>query len=121
MFRSASDEDKKILGDMVNDVHGQFIDAILNQRKNLNRQQLVEIADGRVLSGKQAYKLGLVDALGTTSDALETLVADLGFGEDYQILYQEPQPPLSDLLQLLESAKSLLPQKSNFPLKFLAY
>ena len=122
MFRSASDADKEILEGMVNDVHGQFIDAILEQRKNLDRQQLIKVADGRILSGKQAYKIGLIDALGTSSDALNSLATDLGFGETYQVLYKEADNLLlEDLLGVFKSAKSLLSQKAPLPLKFLAY
>ncbi len=121
MFRDSSDEEKRILADMVNDVHEQFVDAILAQRKNLDRQQLVEVADGRVLSGRQAYHLGLVDALGSASDALRTLVEDLGLEGGYQILYQDSEPSWLDVLGQIKRAKNFLSQKPSFSLKFLAY
>ncbi len=73
IYRKLTPEEKKIFQDTVDDVYAQFIDAILEGRKNvkLTKKQIEEIADGRVLSGKQAFNKKLVDELGDLDDAIE--------------------------------------------------
>lgn len=73
MYRKLTPEEKKIFQDTVDDVYAQFIDVVLEGRKNvkLTRKQIEEIADGRVLSGRQAFNKKLVDELGDLDDAIE--------------------------------------------------
>jgi protease-4 len=70
-------EQKKLIKDTVLDVYNQFINAILKYR-NIKREKLLEIADGRILSGKQAYNLGLIDRLGNLQDAIDEARKSLG-------------------------------------------
>ncbi len=56
--------------------------TIVGEGRNMTRDQVDEIAQGRVWSGKQAHKLGLVDNLGSLSDAIES-AAKLAGIEDY--------------------------------------
>jgi len=58
-----------VLQTLLDDVHGQFIDAVAKGRK-LPREQVVQFADGRVFSGTQALALKMVDALGGLEDAI---------------------------------------------------
>ena len=63
--------EKKLLSEMINNVHQQFRNVILESRKTkITLEQLNEIADGRVLTGEQALKVGLVDILGNFQDAV---------------------------------------------------
>lgn len=73
IYRKLTPEEKKIFQDTVDDVYAQFIDAVLEGRKNvkLTKKQIEEIADGRVMSGRQAFNKKLVDELGSLDDAIE--------------------------------------------------
>jgi len=81
-----TDEQKKLLEDTVKDVYEQFLDAIVKYRP-IKKEKLREYADGRIFSGRQALKLGLVDKLGNVQDALEEArkLANLKKGQ-YQII-----------------------------------
>ena len=67
--RPMTPEERRVLQTLLDDVHGQFIDAVAAGRK-LPREQVVQFADGRVFSGSQALTLKMVDALGGLEDAV---------------------------------------------------
>jgi len=72
-YRKLTPEEKKLFQETIDDVHSQFIDAVFEGRKHkkLTREQIKEIADGRVMSGKQAMEKKLIDQLGGLDDAIE--------------------------------------------------
>jgi protease-4 len=67
--RAMTPEERRVLQTLLDDVHGQFIDAVARGRK-LDRERVVQFADGRVFSGTQALQLKMVDALGGLEDAI---------------------------------------------------
>ena len=73
MYRELTPEEKELFQETIDDVYEQFLDVILENRQHaeLTREQLKEIADGRVMSGRQALEKKLVDELGDLSDAIE--------------------------------------------------
>ena len=73
--REMTQEEKDLMQNIVNDSYSQFIDAITvgrisrndmytAEKTELTVKTLKENADGRVFTGRQASKLGFVDALG---------------------------------------------------------
>jgi len=75
-LRDMSPEERRILGTMLDDVHRQFIAAVATGR-HMDEAKIQPLADGRVYSGEQALRLGLVDQLGNFQDAI-TLAAEKG-------------------------------------------
>jgi protease-4 len=67
--RAMTEEDQKYFQQLIDDVKGQFMDVVIRERK-LPRQKVLALADGRVFTGEQAVKVGLVDTIGTYEDAL---------------------------------------------------
>ena len=92
-IREMTDEEKKLLGDVLDNVHAQFIAAIAKGR-NMTVDQVRPYADGRIFSGEQAKELNLVDQLGGLQDAVQ-LAAERGgiSGEPRWIEIEEEQPP----------------------------
>ncbi|MEO0291236.1 MAG: signal peptide peptidase SppA [candidate division WOR-3 bacterium] len=68
-FRDISEEEKKYLEDLLDDVYRQFFKEV-SIRRNLDTLNLKEWAEGKIFTGRQAKKLGLIDTLGTYEDAL---------------------------------------------------
>uniref|UniRef100_A0A7V3ZZF8 Signal peptide peptidase SppA n=1 Tax=candidate division WOR-3 bacterium TaxID=2052148 RepID=A0A7V3ZZF8_UNCW3 len=62
-FKEISDEERKILQNIIEQGYNNFVDVVARGRK-LERNKVLEIADGRVLTGNDAFKLGLVDTVG---------------------------------------------------------
>jgi len=71
IFRSMKKEEREILQNVLDNVHEQFIKAVADGRKMLF-EDVKKIADGRVFTGEQALKVGLVDELGNLEDAVKT-------------------------------------------------
>lgn len=75
-IREMTPEEKNLLQEVVDDIHRQFVSAVVTSRK-LTREQSESIADARIFTGAQAKAIGLVDELGNFSDAV-ALAAKLG-------------------------------------------
>jgi protease-4 len=67
--RPMTPDERRVMQALLDDVHGQFIDAVAAGRK-LPREDVARFADGRVFSGVQAKELRMVDALGGLEDAV---------------------------------------------------
>jgi protease IV len=74
-FREMTKEEKVLLQGVIEDVHDQFVEVVAANRK-LPKEKLQDLADGRVFTGRQALKAGLVDYLGGIEYA-STIVAEL--------------------------------------------
>jgi protease IV len=68
--RPMTPEERRVIQALLDDVHGQFIEAVAKGRK-LDRSAVVKFADGRVFSGTQALGLKMVDALGGLEEAID--------------------------------------------------
>lgn len=84
-FREFNAKDKAYFEQLGIDLYEQFVDQVASARK-LPREKVLEIADGRVLSGRQAHDVGLVDELGGMAEALTYLQKQADIGE-YDIVY----------------------------------
>jgi signal peptide peptidase SppA len=71
-YKKLSKEDRDILQALIMDSYDQFTTAVAEGRK-MPIARVRTLADGRIYSGRQAYKLGLVDQLGSYTDALALL------------------------------------------------
>ena len=72
MYRPMTDEEKKLLQALIDDSYDQFVTAVSEGRK-MEKEKVKKLADGRIYSGRQALKNGLVDKLGSYHDALDEL------------------------------------------------
>ncbi len=69
-YRNLSSEERKYLEKKVENIHNQFINAI-SRARGLPLEKVKSIADGRIFTGEEAVKIGLVDRLGNFWDAVE--------------------------------------------------
>jgi protease-4 len=92
-LRAMTDEERRLLEGLLENVHGQFIAAVAKGRR-LPAEDVRKLADGRIFSGEQALDLHLVDQLGGLRDAVELAAKRAGIpGEPSWIEYQKRQPP----------------------------
>lgn len=97
-FRPLGEKDRAILESMVDDVYDQFV-AVIKAERGLSDTQLRGLADGRVLSGRQAVEAGLVDRTGNLSDAISLAGRMSGLGDDPEVVRPpEPRPSLLDVI-----------------------
>ena len=109
MFRTMSDGDREILQGLLDDVHGQFIDAVAEGR-DMPSDRVREFADGRVFTGRQAHEAGLVDALGTLEDAVAEAGRMAGIEGEPDVVTKEKRFSFRDLMRgsLADTASRLL-------------
>ena len=92
-LREMSEEEKRLLDDLLQNVHTQFIAAVSRGRK-LPVEQVRQLADGRIYSGEQSRDLKLVDQLGGLRDAVQLAAERAGIsGEPSWIEIEKRQPP----------------------------
>jgi len=82
--RTMTDEEREVLQSMTNDIYEQFVEAV-SQGRGMSEEEVLEVADGRILTGRQAQELGLVDKLGDLYDAVD-LAAKLAEIDDPAIV-----------------------------------
>ncbi|WP_038055829.1 signal peptide peptidase SppA [Thermodesulfobacterium hydrogeniphilum] len=70
IYRPLTPEERKYLSKKIKIVHEQFIRAVSKERK-IPIEKVKEIADGRIFTGEEAFKLGLIDKIGNFWDAVE--------------------------------------------------
>jgi|GEM_PF-241551 len=73
--RRLSDEERALFQNMLDETHTQFRNAVLEGRPKLKKDDVWAFADGRIFTGEQAQRLGLVDKLGTEYDAIHEAAA----------------------------------------------
>ncbi|AGL03862.1 signal peptide peptidase SppA [Desulfoscipio gibsoniae] len=90
--REITEREQQIFQSMVDDMYEQFVDTV-SEGRGIDQARVREVADGRVFTGSQAIKNGLVDDLGNFYDAID-IAADLaGIKGEPEIIDLSPQYP----------------------------
>jgi len=96
--RPMTDNEKILIQKMVERGYETFTKRCADGR-NMSIEDIKKIAEGRVYSGIDAKKLGLVDELGTVQDAIR-IAAEKAEMTDYQVAdYPEPKPFMAQLME----------------------
>ncbi|HWF19128.1 MAG TPA: signal peptide peptidase SppA [Verrucomicrobiae bacterium] len=102
-----SPEEKQMVQDLITETYDKFKSVVADGRKSAFRrnkgQKLsddwTDYADGRILSGKQAYKLGFVDEIGDFDTTVDTAKRLAGIGRA-DIVEYKPIFDLSNIFRL---------------------
>ena len=68
------DEERAVLQGLVDDAYQQFVSIVAGGRK-MDRDRVIQLADGRIYNGSQAKSLGLVDEIGDLEQAIDRAAA----------------------------------------------
>jgi len=90
--REMTPEEQALLQELVDDIYDQFLDMVARDR-NIKKENLREIADGRVFTGRQAHKLGLVDYLGDMGYAVKLAGEMAGIKGKPELEYPKKKGP----------------------------
>jgi protease-4 len=71
-FRAMSGDEQKIIQRLVDEALEEFVAAV-DEGRELTREEVEALADGRIMSGRQALQLGLIDSLGNQDDAFKII------------------------------------------------
>lgn len=96
-----SSEEKAIAQTQVDDIYNDFIGKVAEGR-GMNIEQVHELAQGRVWSGEEAVKNGLVDEIGTLEDAIAE-AAQRAEVDDYDIsVYPKVKSEFERIMELFD-------------------
>lgn len=98
-FEKTSPEARAVIDALVKDSFGQFL-GLVRQRRQLGDEQVKTISDGRVVTGRQAKELGLIDEIGGEDEARAWLQKERKIDKDLKVKDVDPKDAFewSDLL-----------------------
>lgn len=89
----------------VNQIYDMFLDKVAKSR-NLPKEKVAKLAQGRVWSGEDAKNLGLVDRLGGLEAAIQDAAQEANLGNDWEVEEYSGQDTLeSEILKKLFGAQ----------------
>jgi len=89
-FRAITDEEKKLMQDIIDSLYLQFLTVVDQGRKELTLDEIRPLADGRIFTAQQALKAKLIDATGYLDDAIKAAKEKSGIDEARVITYHRP-------------------------------
>lgn len=110
--RPKTAEEMAVFQRMVDWAYDQFLSKVVEGR-NLKREHVEEIAQGRVWSGAEAKKLGLVDELGGLEAAIAFAAQKAGLGSDYRLVEYPRKKEFTEALQ--ELFEKMAPNNAKMP------
>ena len=102
-FSNLSDEQRIILQELVDEMHGRFVECITKARSALSADEVRSIADGRIFTSKKALELKLIDQIGYWDDAVAKTSELLG-EDEVKVMKYADEFSLSAMLSGVDSA-----------------
>lgn len=100
--RPLTADEAKMMQRSIDTIYAQFKGHVAEGRK-LSAEMVDSIAQGRVWTGTDALKIGLVDGLGGIERAIKSAAAIAKLGAYKVVLYPEPVDKLSTLMKRLDA------------------
>ena len=108
--RPKTDEELAVIQRSVDWIYGEFIAKVAESR-GLDPARVQEIAQGRVWSGVEAKKLGLVDEIGGLDAAIHFAAQKAGLGDKYTLAEFPAKKELAEIIA--EALEGLKPANSH--------
>ena len=118
--RKMTHKEREMLLTLLEDIRNQFVTAV-SQGRNMPKEAVMALADGRIFSGRKAKDLGLVDSLGNFRDAISVAKRLAHIKGEVKLVYP-PKRRRSFLWDLLfrDLTEAVL-ERIDRPLGFLDY
>lgn len=90
-FRKATPEEVKLAQEIIDQLHGRFLDvALMRPGNKLSREELRKLADGRIYTAGQALAARLIDKTGYLDDVIAGLRKSVGDEKARVVSYYRP-------------------------------
>jgi protease IV len=89
-FHPLTPEERKLMQQMVDEYFARFTAVVRKHRKPKDEAVFATSTDGRVMTGEQAKKVGLVDELGLLEDAIELARQTANSPRAVGVMYRRP-------------------------------
>lgn len=114
-YRGLTDEEKKLMQELISGVHQQFKRDILERRRDKIKGDLGEMAQGQIFSGEDAFKYGLVDEIASLWEAGRKIHTELKLEGEFGLKYIKKRKKFS-FMDLIEDIDEVI---GRFDLKSL--
>jgi protease-4 len=113
-FKELSPEEKDIFQEIVDELYQKFLDAVYRNREDfLSREELKELADGRIYTASQALELELIDDVGYFQNAKDVIYQIAGI-EVAQVVAYTYYPQRTTNIYSMESRESDLFKENTY-------
>jgi protease-4 len=113
LSRPKTAEELAIMQRVVDRIYDRFL-TIVSEARQLPKAEVNEIAQGRVWSGAEAKKVGLIDELGGLEQAVQAAATESNLGDDWQLIEYPKASPF--WIESLFRSHLKPPQASRDPL-----
>ncbi len=126
LFKEPSEEALAMIQSVVDDTYDWFV-ALVAERRNLDEAQARRLADGRIVTGRQALEAKMVDAIGGEPEARAWLASQKDISEDLPVVdWKQTEVPFASFITesiiriahllgvdpaLFPAARALLPKR----------
>jgi len=86
--RALQEPARELIQSFIEHGYREFI-GLVAEHRHMQLEEVDDVAQGRVWTGTQAQRRGLVDQLGTLDQAVASAARSAGIGEDYEVEYVE--------------------------------
>lgn len=101
-YRNLTPTEQKMLQGMVDEEYNYFI-SIVAQNRNLTKDYVKNIAEGKIYTGREALNIKLVDSLGGKDDAIKEAANMAGIGNSYYVTTLSPPSTFERILNSITS------------------
>jgi protease-4 len=108
--RPKTDEEIAVIQRSVDWIYGEFVAKVAESR-GLDAVRVQEIAQGRVWSGVEAKKLGLIDEIGGLDAAIRFAAQKAGLGDQYRLVEFPAKKELAEMIA--EALEGLRPSNAH--------
>ena len=119
-LRPIGSKERKLLQNVVDDVHEQFVQAVSTSR-NLSEEQGRLFADGRIMTGRQALEFKLIDEFGGLERTIEIMGKKIGIIGYPRVLEEKEKVPFIDWLMQSVVFKNITKSFLHTPIPRLQY
>ena len=114
-------DEKKLnyLKDIIKKMQTEFLNLVKKSR-DISSSTLDLVSDGRIVTGKQAKELKLIDAVGAENDALSWLKKEAGLDDEVRVKDLSVQSEITELLNFSFLKKKINYLNQNFYNGFIA-
>ncbi|HMR44320.1 MAG TPA: signal peptide peptidase SppA, partial [Saprospiraceae bacterium] len=88
----------------VDEIYERFL-KIVGESRNMSRDEVHKIAQGRVWSGRRAQTLGLVDAIGNMDRSISAAANMAGLEKYRVVTYPKPKEPIEQIIEKITGEK----------------
>ncbi|MBI5787689.1 MAG: signal peptide peptidase SppA [Candidatus Schekmanbacteria bacterium] len=113
-FRATTPDERRIVQGLVDQMQQRFLQVIYDGRPKIDKEKLLEIADGRILSPTEAQNVGLIDQIGYLDNAIEDARLLIGSPTARIIMYAPPYIQKANIYTQAQSGTNLLPGVESY-------